>query len=56
MDAFKDSPGLKAGDRRSEIFDAIKGLPVAIVMFSDNYDRSRWCLDELSKIMERKEA
>ncbi|KAI4310452.1 hypothetical protein MLD38_035430 [Melastoma candidum] len=49
---FKDSEGLEQGDRRGELFDAIKGSRIAVVTFSENYTRSKWCLNELAKIME----
>lgn len=43
------------GKKRSELFDAIEGSHVAIVMFSKNYAHSKWFFDELQKIMESKE-
>ncbi|KAI4326091.1 hypothetical protein MLD38_031438 [Melastoma candidum] len=52
VNVFKDNEELEAGQRRSELFEAIEGSRIAIVMFSENYARSRWCLDELKKIMD----
>ncbi|KAI4385124.1 hypothetical protein MLD38_003183 [Melastoma candidum] len=55
VETFKDNEKLEAGQRRSELFEAIKGSCIAVVMFSENYANSKWCLDELKTIMERKE-
>ncbi|KAI4385123.1 hypothetical protein MLD38_003182 [Melastoma candidum] len=52
---FQDSEELEPGDWRDELFGAIEGSRIAIIMFSENYARSRWCLNELEKIMELKE-
>ncbi|KAE9613785.1 hypothetical protein Lal_00016388 [Lupinus albus] len=37
-----------------ELFKAIEDAEISIVVFSENYSSSRWCLDELVKIMECK--
>ncbi|KAI4312883.1 hypothetical protein MLD38_037673 [Melastoma candidum] len=52
---FKDCDELEAGQRRSELFDAIEGSRIAVVTFSKDYAGSKWCLNELKKIMECKE-
>ena len=36
-----------------EILKAIEGSRSSVIVFSKNYAHSRWCLDELVKIMER---
>ncbi|KAI4380055.1 hypothetical protein MLD38_006284 [Melastoma candidum] len=51
---FKDNEELEAGQRRSELFEAIGGSRIAVVVFSENYATSKWCLDELAKIIYRK--
>ncbi|KAI4364427.1 hypothetical protein MLD38_020520 [Melastoma candidum] len=50
--AFKDSEELEAGNRRDDLFDAIKESRAAVVVFSESYADSKWCLDELTKILE----
>ncbi|OIW10352.1 hypothetical protein TanjilG_28103 [Lupinus angustifolius] len=37
-----------------ELFKAIEDSEISIIVFSENYVSSRWCLDELVKIMECK--
>ncbi|KAI4326089.1 hypothetical protein MLD38_031437 [Melastoma candidum] len=51
---FKDNEELEVGQTRSEVFEAIKGSRIAIILLSQNYAHSKWCLDELTKIMECK--
>ncbi|KAL2341466.1 hypothetical protein Fmac_009406 [Flemingia macrophylla] len=44
---------LKKGDKISPaLIQAIEDSHVSIIIFSKNYAFSKWCLDELSKIME----
>ncbi|KAG2667502.1 hypothetical protein I3760_15G118300 [Carya illinoinensis] len=46
---------LKRGEEISpELFKAIEGSMISIVVLSKNYSDSRWCLDELLKILECK--
>lgn len=50
---FRDDDSLQRGDHIStSINRAIEESHIAIVVFSKNYADSRWCLDELVKIME----
>ncbi|KAI5419741.1 hypothetical protein KIW84_043775 [Lathyrus oleraceus] len=50
---FRDDDSLQRGDQIStSINRAIEESHIAIVVFSKNYADSRWCLDELVKIME----
>ncbi|XP_049389419.1 TMV resistance protein N-like [Solanum stenotomum] len=50
---FQDNKRLEHGDSiPKELSKAIKDSQVALVIFSKNYATSRWCLDELVKIME----
>jgi hypothetical protein len=47
---------LKTGDEiEPSLFEAIKGSYISLIIFSENYASSHWCLDELVKIMECKE-
>ncbi|XP_008237406.1 PREDICTED: TMV resistance protein N-like [Prunus mume] len=39
-----------------QLISAIEQSKIAVVVFSENYASSTWCLDELSKILERKEG
>ncbi|KAL2341059.1 hypothetical protein Fmac_008999 [Flemingia macrophylla] len=48
---------LEKGDGIStELIEAIEDSHISIVIFSKNYASSKWCLDELSKIMECKKV
>ncbi|KAK3430982.1 hypothetical protein EUGRSUZ_E02203, partial [Eucalyptus grandis] len=53
---FIDSEELRKGDQISQaLMKAIEESCIAIIVFSDDYASSRWCLEELVKIMECKE-
>nr|XP_016496149.1 PREDICTED: TMV resistance protein N-like [Nicotiana tabacum]XP_016496150.1 PREDICTED: TMV resistance protein N-like [Nicotiana tabacum] len=53
---FHDDKRLEHGASISdELLKAIEQSQVALVVFSKNYATSRWCLDELVKIMECKD-
>ncbi|KAG5609297.1 hypothetical protein H5410_020578 [Solanum commersonii] len=53
---FQDDKRLEDGDSISdELLKAIEESQVALVVVSKNYATSRWCLNELVKIMECKE-
>ncbi|XP_071699180.1 TMV resistance protein N-like [Rutidosis leptorrhynchoides] len=54
---YKDDQALPRGDSIGpSLLNAIKGSLIAIVVFSENYANSSWCLDELAHIMKcRKE-
>lgn len=52
---FKDDMELQRGeDISSELLEAIQHSRIAVVIFSKNFADSRWCLDELVKILECK--
>uniref|UniRef100_A0A7N0VC11 TIR domain-containing protein n=1 Tax=Kalanchoe fedtschenkoi TaxID=63787 RepID=A0A7N0VC11_KALFE len=52
---FYDDTGLERGEEiQSKLYEAIDRSKMAIVTFSRGYAESRWCLDELVRIMERK--
>ncbi|KAH0747264.1 hypothetical protein KY285_008921 [Solanum tuberosum] len=52
---FQDDKRLDHGDSISEeLVKAIEESQVAVIVFSKNYAMSRWCLNELVKIMECK--
>ncbi|KAH0745210.1 hypothetical protein KY285_006867 [Solanum tuberosum] len=54
---FQDDKKLEQGDSISEeLLKAIEESQVALIIFSKNYATSRWCLNELVKIMECKEV
>ncbi|XP_049379095.1 TMV resistance protein N-like [Solanum stenotomum] len=54
--AFLDDKRLENGDSLSkELVKAIKESQVVVIIFSKNYATSRWCLNEVVKIMECKE-
>ena len=53
---FIDDDQLNRGDEISpSLLSAIEESHISIVIFSKNYASSRWCLQELVKIVERRE-
>ncbi|XP_039155295.1 TMV resistance protein N [Eucalyptus grandis] len=53
---FVDSEELRKGEEISPtLVGAIEESRIAIIVFSENYASSPWCLEELLKIMECKE-
>lgn len=49
---FKDDPELRSGEVISgTLLDAINKSKTYIVVISENYASSRWCLDELAEIL-----
>ncbi|KAL7208400.1 hypothetical protein ACSBR1_030203 [Camellia fascicularis] len=54
---FRDDDELPRGREISlELLKSIEGSKISIVVFSRNYASSRWCLDELVKIIECKKT
>ncbi|KAI9393814.1 hypothetical protein POPTR_005G004500v4 [Populus trichocarpa] len=52
---FRDDDGIRRGENiESEINKAIQETKLSIIVFSKKYASSRWCLDELAMIMERR--
>lgn len=50
---FSDEDRLKRGEEISPaLVEAIQRSSISIVVFSQNYASSKWCLEELSKIVE----
>lgn len=50
---FMDDDSLQRGNTIStSLLQAIENSHISIIVFSRNYADSRWCLDELEKIME----
>lgn len=50
---FMDDDGLRRGEEISaELLNAIHESKICVIIFSENYGDSRWCLDELLEIME----
>ncbi|XP_039157896.1 disease resistance protein RUN1-like isoform X2 [Eucalyptus grandis] len=53
---FRDSKELKKGDQISPmLMEAIEESHIAVIIFSEDYASSNWCLEEVVKIMECKE-
>ncbi|XP_050376195.1 TMV resistance protein N-like isoform X2 [Argentina anserina] len=53
---FIDDEELRKGEEiSSALLKAIEGSKISIVIFSENYASSSWCLDELVKIVECKQ-
>ncbi|KAJ6885474.1 TMV resistance protein N-like [Populus alba x Populus x berolinensis] len=52
---FRDDDEIRRGENiELELQKAIQESKISIIVFSKDYARSRWCLDELVKIMEHK--
>ncbi|KAL6313312.1 hypothetical protein AAG906_019422 [Vitis piasezkii] len=50
---FRDDEEIKrGGEVASELLNAIEESKIFVIIFSENYATSRWCLDELVKIFE----
>lgn len=49
---FVDDSILKGEELSEALFGAIEESYISLVIFSENYASSRWCLSELEKIME----
>ena len=55
IETFRDSEKLRLGQEiASELIQAIEKSQNAIVVFSEKYADSKWCLDELAEIVECK--
>lgn len=53
---FRDEEEIRKGNEISdELKQAIEGSEISVVVFSKNYAQSRWCLDELVKMVECKQ-
>ncbi|WJX17584.1 hypothetical protein P8452_07480 [Trifolium repens] len=54
---FMDDEGLHTGDQISpSLLNAIEASRLSIIVLSENYANSTWCLDELVKILECKKS
>ncbi|KAM5569730.1 hypothetical protein ABKV19_016974 [Rosa sericea] len=52
IETFRDDKISRGEDISQELLKAIEESRVSIIVFSQNYASSRWCLDELVKILE----
>ncbi|KAJ0804600.1 putative TIR domain, P-loop containing nucleoside triphosphate hydrolase [Helianthus annuus] len=56
ISTYKDDVALPRGESiRPSLFKAIEGSRIAVVIFSEKYADSSWCLDELAHIMKCRE-
>ncbi|KAM5575990.1 TMV resistance protein N [Rosa sericea] len=56
INTFMDDEELRKGEEiSSALLKAIEGSKISIVIFSENYASSKWCLDELVQILQCKE-
>ncbi|XP_017629326.1 disease resistance protein RPV1 [Gossypium arboreum] len=52
---FKDDPKLEVGEEIApDLFKAIQQSWCSVIVFSESYASSGWCLDELSEIVKQK--
>ncbi|CAN6565178.1 unnamed protein product [Malus baccata var. baccata] len=56
INAFIDAEKLRKGDHLSELLTAIRESRLSLVVFSQNYASSTWCLKELVQILECKDT
>ncbi|XP_048437600.1 disease resistance protein RPV1 isoform X4 [Pyrus x bretschneideri] len=54
INTFIDAQELRKGDRLSELLTAVRESRLSIVVFSQNYASSTWCLKELMEILKCK--
>ena len=53
---FRDTEELRRGEEIApELLKAIEESRICLIILSKNYARSRWCLEELAKIMDCRE-
>ncbi|KAF5817459.1 putative TIR domain, reverse transcriptase zinc-binding domain-containing protein [Helianthus annuus] len=56
ISTYKDDVALPRGESiRPSLFKAIEGSRIAVIIFSEKYADSSWCLDELAHIMKCRE-
>ena len=55
INTFRDNQLERGEEIKSELLKTIEESRISIVVFSENYAHSKWCLDELAKIMECRE-
>ncbi|XP_052205812.1 disease resistance protein RPV1-like isoform X2 [Diospyros lotus] len=54
---FRDEEGIEVGENiKPELWKAIQDSKISIVVFSEDYASSCWCLDELLMILKRRRA
>ncbi|KAK4268032.1 hypothetical protein QN277_024738 [Acacia crassicarpa] len=53
LEVFRDDKKLETGDKIAlSLTQAIKDSSVSVIVFSEHYASSKWCLDELDQIMQ----
>jgi len=55
INAFVDEKLKRGDDISHSLVEAIEGSFISLIIFSENYASSHWCLEELVKIIECKE-
>jgi hypothetical protein len=55
INAFVDEKLKRGDDISHSLIEAIEGSFISLIIFSENYASSSWCLEELAKIIECKE-
>ncbi|KAL9432315.1 hypothetical protein AB3S75_027355 [Citrus x aurantiifolia] len=54
IETFIDDQLIRGDEISESLLDAIEASTISIIIFSERYASSRWCLDELLKILECK--
>ncbi|KAJ4715176.1 TIR-NBS resistance protein [Melia azedarach] len=54
IETFIDNQLKRGGEISPSLLDAIEGSKISVIIFSKQYASSRWCLDELVKILKCK--
>nr|XP_023898100.1 TMV resistance protein N-like [Quercus suber] len=55
INTFIDNKLSKGEEISEELIQAIKNSSILVIVFSENYAESKWCLDELAEIVECRE-
>ena len=55
LHTFIDDKLQRGEEISNELIQAIKNSSILVIVFSENYTKSKWCLDELAEIVKCRE-